>query len=237
MSEPKAVAVAGSVAAMAHVLSVNVGAPKPNPHKDVGTTGIDKLPVTEPVDVRAPGPKRGGQGSGMVGDFIGDRQNHGGDDQAVYAYAREDLDHWQRVLGRELRPGSFGENLTTVGVDVNGARIGERWRIGSTLLEVSVPRIPCSTFAGWLAERGWIKTFTRGALPGAYLRVVTPGQVRAGDEVVVLDRPDHDVTIALTFRALTLEPELLPKLLAADALPAGVHDRVRRRQGFQLDDD
>ena len=220
-----------------YVLSVNVGGPKPNPHKDTDSTGIDKLPVSEAVEVRAPGPKHGGLGSGVVGDFIGDRRNHGGDDQAVYAYAREDLDWWERQLGRTFRSGSFGENLTSRGVDVTGARIGERWRIGSTLvLEVSVPRIPCATFAGWLSERGWTKTFVRTAIPGAYLRVVTPGPMRAGDEVTVLERPDHDVTVGLTFRAVTLEPELLPRLLVADALPAELRERAARRQTFDLDD-
>ena len=104
------------------------------------------------------------------------------------------------------------------------------------MLEVAVPRIPCRTFAGWLAERQWIKTFTKSAIPGAYLRVHRPGKVRAGDVLTVVERPDHDVTIGLVFRALTLEPELLPHLLAADALPEETKERARRRTGFQLDD-
>ncbi|WP_020577114.1 MOSC domain-containing protein [Actinopolymorpha alba] len=220
---------------MAHIQSVNVGKARPNPHKNVGQTGIDKRPVAEAVEVRAPGPKHGGLGSGLVGDFVGDRRNHGGDDQAVYAYAREDLDAWSLDLGRPFSDGAFGENLTTVDLDVTGALIGERWRIGiDVVLEVSVPRIPCATFAGWLAERGWIKTFTRRAVPGAYLRVISPGLIRSGDAVVV-ERPDHDVSIGLVFRALTLEPELLPRLLAADALPDEAKERARRRLPFDLD--
>ncbi|MEQ7129047.1 MOSC domain-containing protein [Actinopolymorpha sp. B11F2] len=222
---------------MAYLLSVNVGKSRPNPHKDVGVTGIDKRPSDQPVEVRAPGPKGGGLGSGLVGDFIADRKNHGGDDQAVYAYAREDLDAWAAELGRPLSNGSFGENLTTTGLDVTGARIGERWQVGSeVVLEVAVPRIPCATFVGWLGERGWIKTFTQRAIPGAYLRVVSPGRVGPGDEVAVVERPSHDVTIGLVFRALTLEPELLAKLLVAEALPEDVRDRARRRLPFALDD-
>jgi MOSC domain-containing protein YiiM len=106
---------------------------------------------------------------------------------------------------------------------VTGALIGEHWQVGDrVVLEVSLPRIPCRTFAGWLGERGWVKTFTQRAVPGAYLRVVAPGTVRAGDPVTVAHRPDHDVTIGMVFRALTTEPELLARLLAADALPDGV---------------
>jgi MOSC domain-containing protein YiiM len=215
---------------MAELLSVNLAVPRSNPAKSVGTTGIDKQPVAGPVRVRAPGPRGTGLGSGLVGDRIFDRVHHGGDDQAVYAYAREDLDHWESELDRSLPGGVFGENLTTRGVDVTGALIGERWRIGDeVVLEVAVPRIPCGTFAHWMAEQGWVKRFTIRARPGAYLRVIVPGEIRAGDPVVVESRPDHDVTIGLTFRALTREPELLPKLLAIDALPLDVRKQAARR--------
>ena len=221
---------------MATLLSVNLAVSWPNPAKRVGPakgvggTGIDKRPAAGPVQVRSPGPKTTGLGSGLVGDQIFDVASHGGDDQAVYAYAREDLDRWAAELGRELPAGVFGENLTTHGIDVTGALIGERWRIGEqVVLEVTVPRIPCRTFAHWMAEQGWIKRFTAAARPGAYLRVVTPGQVEAGDPVVVERRPDHDVTIGVTFRALTLEPELLPRLLAAGSLPPAVSEKAARR--------
>ncbi|MEU6340561.1 MOSC domain-containing protein [Streptomyces sp. NPDC046977] len=213
------------------VLSVNVGRPRPNPWKDTGVTGIDKRPVTGPVAVTAPGPK--GTGAvGLAGDRAYDVRHHGGPDQAVYAYAREDLDGWERELGRDLRDGMFGENLTTLGVDVNGALIGERWRIGGpagAVLEVSCPRIPCGTFQGWLDEAGWLRRFTRAALPGAYLRVAEPGGIRAGDPVEVVHRPGHAVTVALVFRAVTLEPGLLPALLAADALPEEIRAAARGR--------
>ncbi|GAB4057949.1 MOSC domain-containing protein [Catellatospora paridis] len=215
---------------MGTVLSVNLGKARHCDAADVGVTAIDKHPVAGSVELRAPGPKEGGLGSGVVGDEICDQRHHGGDDQAVYAYAREDLDGWAAELGRDIPGGMFGENLTTSGIDVNGARIGERWQVGDeAVLEVALPRIPCRTFADQMREQGWIKTFTQRALPGAYLRVVVPGRVRQGDPVTVLHRPDHDVTVALTFRALTLESELLPQLLAADALPEKVREKARLR--------
>jgi MOSC domain-containing protein YiiM len=215
---------------VAKLISVNLGVPRPNPAKGIGITGIDKRPADGPVTVRAPGPKGSGLGSGLVDDPIFDTAHHGGDDQAVYAYAREDLDGWEAELGRPLPGGVFGENLTTSGLDVTGALIGERWRIGDrVVLEVAVPRIPCGTFAHWMAEQGWIKRFTIRARPGAYLRVVTPGEIRAGDPITVVSRPDHEVTVGVTFRAVTREPELLPRLLRADALPDEVKETAARR--------
>lgn len=195
-------------------------------------SGIDKRPTSETVAVRAPGERRDGLGSGLAGDTIGNRKFHGGDDQAVYAYAREDLDHWETRLGRPLTHGSFGENLTTLGVDVTHARIGERWRIGTggLLLEVSAPRTPCRTFAAFLDVNRWIKIFSDAARPGAYLRVISPGTVRAGDAISVESRPGHDVTVELAFRARLSEPHLLPRLLAADALAAEWQELARRRQ-------
>jgi len=210
--------------------SVNLGRPRPNPYKTVETTGIGKEPVTGPVEVRDPGPRRGGLGSGLVGDFIGDRKHHGGDEQAVYAYQREDLDRWQERLGRPLPNGFFGENLTTRGIDVAEARVGERWRIGTEVeLAVTAPRIPCSTFRGWVGEKGWVKRFTADARPGTYLRVVRPGTIRAGDPITVVHRPDHDVTVSLFFRSQLTERDLVPRLLAAgDDLPTGTREDVER---------
>jgi MOSC domain-containing protein YiiM len=211
------------------LLSVNVGRPRPNPWKGLRATGIDKRPTDGPVAVTAPGSKGTGE-VGLAGDRVYDIKNHGGLDQAVYAYAREDLDGWEAELGRPLENGVFGENLTTLGLDVNGALIGERWRIGpDVVLEVSCPRLPCGTFQGWLERDGWIREFTRAALPGAYLRVIEPGDIRAADPVEIVSRPGHDVTVALVFRAMTREPELLPRLLVADALPQETRELVRRR--------
>jgi MOSC domain-containing protein YiiM len=211
------------------VLSVNVGRPRPNPWKRLPATGIDKRPVAGPVAVTAPGPKGNGD-VGLAGDRAYDLKHHGGTDQAVYAYAREDLDRWERELGRTFSAGFFGENLTTAGLDVNAALIGERWRIGSTVLEVSCPRVPCATFAGWLDEHGWMRRFTQAAAPGAYLRVIEPGHITAGDAITVLARPtDHEVTVALSFRAVTTEPELLPLLVDLTAFPAVERAAIRQR--------
>lgn len=222
---------------MARVDSVNLGHPRPNPHKDTGWTGIGKQPTFEPVKVRGPGPKTTGLGSGLVGDFIGDGKHHGGDEQAVYAFQREDLDEWQRRLGRELPNGFFGENLTTVGLEINDALIGERWQVGQeVVLQVTAPRIPCSTFRGWMGEKGWAKTFTAAGRPGAYLSVVVPGTVMTGDPIEVIQQPSHDVSIGLVFRATTTERDLLPRLLAAEAyLDDGTIEMVRRREVFLLD--
>ncbi|SEO17503.1 MOSC domain-containing protein [Actinacidiphila rubida] len=220
---------------MPHVLSVNVSRPMAVPYTDSagGVTGIDKRPADGPVRVAAPGP-RGSAGGGLAGDTVCDLRFHGGDDQAVYAYAREDLDHWERELGRPLMPGMFGENLTTTGIDVNAALVGERWRIGEHLvLEVTSGRIPCRTFAGRLDEKGWVKRFTQAVRPGPFFRVVVPGPVAPGDPVTVLSRPDHEVTVAFLFRAMTTEPALLPRVLAArDTLNTSyltsVQDRLSR---------
>ncbi|MDG9716896.1 MOSC domain-containing protein [Streptomyces sp. DH24] len=199
------------------LLSVNLGRARAVPYTDQpdGLTGIDKRPADGPVRVAAPGPKGTGA-SGLAGDAVCDTRHHGGDHQAVYAVAREDLDDWERELGRTLVNGSFGENLTTEGLDVSGALIGERWRVGpEVVLEVTSGRIPCRTFQGHLGEQRWVRRFTERGAPGAYLRVVEPGEIRAGDPVEVVHRPDHDVTVAVQFRAVTTERALLPRLLAA----------------------
>lgn len=199
------------------LLSVNVGRPKVVEYTDSadGVTGVDKRPVDGPVRISAPGPLGAGA-SGVEGDTVSDLRFHGGNDRAATAVAREDLDDWERELGRPLTNGAFGENLTTLGLDVNGALIGERWRIGSdAVVEVSGGRIPCRTFQGHLGEQGWVKRFTQAGRPGALLRVIQPGAVRAGDRVEVVHRPDHDITVALLFRAATLERRLLPRTLVA----------------------
>lgn len=214
------------------VFSVNLAVPEANTAKSVGITGINKQPVDHPVAVRAPGPKTVGLHSGLVGDQIFDIDHHGGDDQAVYAYAREDYDWWQEQLGRKLPGGLFGENLTTADVDVNGAVIGEKWRIGADLvLEPTFGRIPCATFQAKMAEPHWVKRFAKENRPGAYLRVVTPGEVQAGNTIEVTDRPSHGVTIELAFRAFMTEPALLPPLLEVKELPQDLRDFIQRRLG------
>ncbi len=201
---------------MGFIETVNVGAARPNPYKEADSTGIDKRPADGPVQVRPPGPKHGGLGSGVVGDFIGDRRSHGGDRQALYVFQREDLDAWAERLDRQLPNGYFGENLTTRDLDTAEARIGEQWRIGrEVVVQVTAPRVPCSTFRGWMGEKGWLKHFVRDRRPGTYLKIIEPGGLSAGDPIEVIRRPDHDVTIGYAFAALIDSPELLPGLLAA----------------------
>jgi len=223
-----------------HVLSLNVGAPEPNGAKGALRTGIHKVPVTE-ATVRAPGPKHGGLGSGLDGDFIGDQRHHGGDYQAVYAFAREQLDWWAAELGRELPNGAFGENFTTLGLAVDDALIGERWAVGDeVVLEVCGPRIPCATFQARMGKRGWARRFTEVGLTGAYLSVVTPGRVRTGDAVEVVDRPGHAITVPMAFRAFTGDLEVAERVLAAGCLveveAAELRERVatRRRTPTEL---
>lgn len=196
----------------ARVLSVNVGRPVAAGWAgSLGLTAINKSALTGPVRVEE---------LGVEGDQVADTKHHGGVYQAVYAFAREDLDVWGDRLGSRLPDGMFGENLTTEGIDVNEALIGERWRVGTVELEVVGVRIPCSVFQGWMGLRGheskaWVKRFTREGRPGPYLRVRQPGVLQAGDELAVVHRPDHDVTVTTMFRALTTQRELLPRLLAA----------------------
>jgi MOSC domain-containing protein YiiM len=186
---------------MARLLSVNVGVPRPDHFGSQEMTAIDKRPVDGPVAISAPGPK--GTGAvGVAGDRVFDVKDHGGDDQAVYAYAREDLDWWAAQLDRELPGGVFGENLTTLGLDVTGAVIGERWRIGpQVVLEVTAPRIPCATFRGWIGVKGWVKRFAAHGAPGAYLRVVDAGEVSAGDPIMIVAKPADTPTIGAVFRS------------------------------------
>jgi MOSC domain-containing protein YiiM len=212
------------------VLSVNMAVPHDNPAKGLKMTGIDKQPVDEPVEVRPPGPKTTGLHSGLVGDRIGDVKHHGGNDQAVYAYAREDLDWWEAELSRPLPGGFFGENLTTVGVDVNGALIGEVWRIGDQVeLQPTFGRVPCVTFQRKMAEPRWIKRFATVNRTGAYLRILTPGRIRGGDPIEIVHRPAKSVSIADAFRIYMHEPSSLARLLDAEALPADLRAEIEQR--------
>jgi MOSC domain-containing protein YiiM len=209
----------------ARVLAVNLAQVIDTPPTRRGTradvkpvkTGIHKRPVSHPVRLHR---------LGLDGDTICDTVNHGGPDQAVYAYASEDTAWWQQHLGGELSfelgPGSLGENLTLRGVDVSNAVIGERWAIGSAVLQVASPRIPCSTFASYWNVDRLPKRFVAAGRPGAYLRVLTEGEVTAGDEVLVLERPSHGLTLAETFRAVSGDRSLTRKLLTSPELPQSI---------------
>src|ERR671913_532142 len=191
------------------VRSLNVGSPREGIRARGERTAIDKRPVAS-VEVRDPGPKRGGLGSGVVGDDVVSRRHHGGSRQAVYAVAREELDWWGSALGRVLPDGMFGENLTTIGLEVDAAVVGERWTVGSALLEVTAPRIPCATFHAWMGEPGWVRRPRGGPgrRPACSVRSLRTG--RGGDEdghersdVLRRGRPtdvDHGVRSVLSGR-------------------------------------
>jgi MOSC domain-containing protein YiiM len=209
--------------------SVNLGSATPAPYLKGRSTGIDKRPVEHPVQVSAPGPKHQA-GSGLAGDDVCNRRHHGGNDQAVYAYAREDLDRWAAEFGSPLTSGSFGENLTTAGIDISASVLGERWAIGEELvLEISDPRIPCRTFAGFLGQRGWMRRFTQRADAGTYLRVVVPGEVSAGDPVTVVHRPAHGITVRTAFQAFTSDRDLLAELVDVPSLSPEARGTVNNR--------
>lgn len=193
---------------MGQLVSVNVGRVRDASWAGIGRTASDKQPVLGTVQVGR---------LGLHGDQVGDVKHHGGSRQAVYAFAREDLDWWQGELGQEIRDGQFSENLTTRGIDVNEAEMGERWLIGSVLLEVATVRIPCNDFKSWQMlngydDRAWVKRFAEQARPGPYLRVIEEGELKVGDELRVVHQPGHGVSVSMMFRALTTERALLPEL-------------------------
>ena len=212
----------------ARVISVNVGRGKDADWAGrLGRTAIDKRPVHRQVEVSR---------LGLAGDEQADKPAHGGPEQAVYAYAREDLDWWVEQLGRELANGLFGENITTAGLDVTGALIGEIWQLGTATVQVTAPRIPCAVFAGWMDERHWVKRFASARRPGAYLRVLREGTVAAGDPVEVLSRPDERVTIAESMSAYYGDAELMARVLRVegrgeswDEIAPAVLDRTATR--------
>ena len=174
-----------------------------------GRTAIDKRPRSGPVTIGR---------LGADGDDQVDKTQHGGPEKAVYAYAREDLDWWAGQLGLKLRDGVFGENITSAGLDISGAVIGETWRLGSAVVQITSVRVPCGTFAGWMGQRGWVKRFALAGRPGAYLRVLEEGVTAAGDPIEVLSRPPGSVTVAGAMRAFYGDVELMRRLLDAPGL-------------------
>jgi MOSC domain-containing protein YiiM len=194
------------------VVSVNVGKPRQLSVRR-GRPMMSAI-IKEPVD----GPVRV-EGVNLAGDAQADLRVHGGPDKAVYAYAREDSDWWARELGREIPDGMFGENLTVEGVDVSGAIIGERWRIGAVELEVAQPRLPCVKLGLRFGDPKMVKRFAEAGRPGAYLRILAEGELGAGDEIAISDRPEHGVTIAQVARAIMLDETLLRTAAAAPELP------------------
>jgi MOSC domain-containing protein YiiM len=209
------------------VASVNVGRVRSVVLRDrVVSTGIWKAPVDGPVAVR---------GVNLAGDDQGDRSVHGGPDMAVYAYAAEDEAAWAEELGRDVHPGTFGENLTTLGIDVTDAVIGERWAISDVVLEVSQPRIPCFKLGIRMDDPTFPKRFAAAGRPGAYLRIVREGTIRAGDAIRVLSRPTHGVTIGTVERAYHEDEALVPRLLEAPELAEGWVTWARHRLDIQAE--
>lgn len=203
-----------------HLASVNVGRGRDAAWAgQLGRTAIDKRSVDGAVAARR---------LGLDGDEQVDRKHHGGVDQAVYSYAVEDLAFWERELRRPLRPGAVGENLTTAGVDVTHAVIGERWQVGAAVLEVSAPRTPCRVFAGFWGMPDLVKRFTAACRPGAYLRVVEEGLLAGGDTVELVHRPEHGVTIETVFLARHFDRTLVPRLLDVPELTDELRDWAQR---------
>jgi MOSC domain-containing protein YiiM len=216
------------VSPAARVHAVNVGRPRPVPWRGRQVpTAIAKAPVEGRVAVR---------GVNLAGDEQADRRVHGGPDKAVYAYAREDLEWWGARLGRDLGPGSFGENLTTVGLDVGDAVVGERWRVGTALLEVAQPRLPCFKLGIRMGDGGFPGRFAAAGRPGAYLRILEEGEVAAGDPVTIVHRPRHGLTVADVARIRHedgtgdggTDEAAMARLLAVPELSETWHTWVRR---------
>jgi MOSC domain-containing protein YiiM len=169
------------------VASVNVGVPRTVEWFGRKVrTAIWKAPVDGAVAVA---------GVNLAGDDQADRRVHGGHDKAVYAYAAEDYRWWQGELGHEVGPATFGENLTTEGVDLSVAVIGERWSVGSAVFEVSQPRLPCFKLGMRMGDAEFVDRFDSSGRFGAYLRIIDAGEVAAGQEISVVTRPGHGLRI------------------------------------------
>ena len=196
------------MSASGRVVSVNVSPVRTVEHqgKEV-STGIFKQPVAGSVPLR---------GVNLEGDDQADRKNHGGSVRAAYAYAQEDYRWWEETLARTLPPGKFGENLTLCGIDVNGALIGERWRTGSAVVQVTSPRVPCYKLALTMGDPAFVRKFAQALRPGAYLSIVEEGVVGSGDAVEVVSKPAHRLTIAEMTHIYFSERERLSELLVRE---------------------
>jgi MOSC domain-containing protein YiiM len=196
---------------MPEVTSVNVGQVREVSWRGRRIrTGIWKTPIDgASVMVR---------GVNLDGDDQADRRVHGGPDKAVYAYAAEDYVFWKEAEGLDVTPGLFGENLTVRGLELRDAVVGERWRVGSAVLEVAQPRLPCYKLGIRMGDDEFPRRFEEAGRMGAYLRIVTEGVVTPGDAIEVVSRPSHGVTLREMIEALG-DRERLRGLLRAPGLP------------------
>ncbi len=198
---------------MSRIISVNVGELRLVEFRDHSvTTGIFKYPVESPVRV---------EGVNLVGDEQADRRVHGGVDKAVYAYASEDYEWWSGQLGRTLPPGMFGDNLTTEGIDIGSAVVGQRWRIGDVVLEVSEPRVPCFKLGIRMEDPAFPTVFSAADRPGSYMRIVEEGSLQAGDHIEIGKAPGHGLTVTDIARIHDRDHHESARLLEAAELSDG----------------
>jgi MOSC domain-containing protein YiiM len=203
------------------LLSVNIGVTRTQPKgAEFETTGIYKVPASGRVEIGV---------LGIEGDFIGDIENHGGPDQAIYVYGDTDYEWWSRALGHRLEPGTFGENLTILGLQSAPLAIGDRLRLGSLVLEVSAPRIPCSTLARRMADPLFVKKFRRAERPGVYCRVLHDGAVRSGDAVMIESRDGSAVGVLEMFRHHYHPEQDVAQLLLAAPISTRARADIERR--------
>ena len=205
----------------ARVLSVNVGGAREfEYHGRPARSAIWKSPVTGRLAAR---------GVNLAGDDQADREVHGGPDKAIYAYAIEDTRWWEPQIGRALTYGEFGENLTTQGIELNQALVGERWQIGTVMVEVSEPRVPCWRLAVRMNDPLFPRRFSEALRPGTYLRIVEEGELGAGDEVLLVSKPDHTLTIRDVFRIYVRDRDEAERLLAVPQMSEGWKEWATKR--------
>lgn len=209
------------------VVSINVANPTEIPyHGQMVTTGIFKRPSKDGVLVRT---------GNLEGDAQADLVNHGGEDKAVYAFSNDDYLYWQVQLNNpELGPGAFGENLTVSNFDESVLCIGDRFRIGGCVLEISQPRVPCFKLGIALNNVRAPKLFTKHFHTGAYLRVIEEGLIEPGNELVKIHGPAIAVSVESLFsayfdKACVGAEATLTKTLGVEELAAEWREKLEKR--------
>lgn len=211
-------------ATIMQLTSVNIGVPRPfSTGKYSYSSGIYKIPTTDPVKIGS---------LGLESDFIGDKRHHGGEDQAIYLYGQEDYDWWSEQRQQQIAPGTFGENLTVVGWDSKATKIGDRFRIGEVLLEVTSPRIPCATLSRRMDDKEFVSAFIEAELPGAYCRVLQEGMVQTGMSISYEPCPTDSVGLLEVMRDY-YKPELTETAIRR-FLAAPIASRYRTHKEEQL---